>query len=472
MWRVLEPARPLVRGWALETMCAHLEAVTDGRIQNLLICVPPGFSKSLLVNVLWPAWELGPRNRPHYRYFTAAYAEHLTIRDNRKTLKLLDSEPYQKLWGDRVQVDPDQRAKTNFATTQTGWKLASSVGGTATGERGDRVLIDDALSAADAESDAKIQEMLYWWTEVIPTRINDASSSAMVVIAQRLSERDIPGHILQHEAANWSRLILPMEYEKDHPYPSETALGFKDPRTQEGALLFPERFSSEYLETVLKPRFRSIGGEYSVAGQLQQRPSPRGGGIFKRDALLFVQSTEVPPGEDVRGWDLAGSKDGRAAFTVGVKMRRSSRDGRAHYYILDVVRGRWSPAEVRQQIRAAAQRDGRACLQDLPQDPGQAGLAQKHDLAQLLDGYVFSITTESGSKEDRARPLAAQVESGSVSVVRAAWTDQFVAELATFPAGAFKDQVDALSRAYARLLRQTRSSVGGAPRLVVLDPVD
>jgi predicted phage terminase large subunit-like protein len=473
MWPVVEPGRRLVRGWALEAIARHLEAVTDGLIRHLLICVPPGFSKSLLTNVFWPAWEMGPRNLAHHRYFTAAYAEHLTIRDNRKCLAILESPSYRRLWGDRVQIDPNQRAKTKFDTLQTGWKLATSVGGTGTGERGDRVIVDDALSAADAGSDAKIAEMLQWWTEVIPTRINDAATSAMVVIAQRLDERDIPGHVLANDPAGiWDRLILPMEHEPDHPHPSRTRLNFRDPRTKEGELLFPERFPRDYLETNLKPTLRSWGGEYAISGQLQQRPAPRGGGMFKRDQVQRVHAHEVPPGEDVRGWDLAASKDGRAAYTVGLKMRRVVQDGRVRYYVTDVVRDRLSPGEVRSLIRRCAERDGRGCVQDIPQDPGQAGLAQKSDLAQLLDGYSFHFSLESGSKEDRARPLASQVEIGNVLVVSAPWTDRFLSELAVFPAGQFKDQVDAASRAYARLLRTRVASVGAAAELVPLEPIE
>jgi predicted phage terminase large subunit-like protein len=194
--------------------------------------------------------------------------------------------------------------------------------------------------------------------------------------------------------------------------------------------------------------------------------------MFKRDQVQRVHAHEVPPGEDVRGWDLAASKDGRAAYTVGLKMRRVVQDGRVRYYVTDVVRDRLSPGEVRSLIRRCAERDGRGCVQDIPQDPGQAGLAQKSDLAQLLDGYSFHFSLESGSKEDRARPLASQVEIGNVLVVSAPWTDRFLSELAVFPAGQFKDQVDAASRAYARLLRTRVASVGAAAELVPLEPIE
>lgn len=464
LWPVIEPSRRFVRGWALEAMAAHLEAVTDGRIKRLVVNVPPGMAKSAMFNVFWPAWEWGPRNRPSLRYFTSSYSEQLTMRDNGKCLRLLESPIYQTLWGDRVHVDPRKSGERKFALQETGWKIASSVGGTGTGERGDRVILDDLLSASDLASDAALDAVLQYFTEVIPTRVND-DESAIVMVMQRLHERDPAGHVIANELP-YDRLVLPMEYEPDHPYQIQTSIGFKDPRTEPGELLFPERFSREYLETDLKPMLRSWGGEFSVAGQLQQRPSPRGGGMFRRDDLVFCGPHEVPAGEDVRGWDLAGSKDGRAPFTVGARMRRAIVEGRPRYFVTDVVRGRWTPGEVRQQLTRAANRDGPRVTQDLPQDPGQAGLSQKGELSSLLEGFDVRFGVETGSKEDRARPLAAQAEAGNLVIVRAAWTDQLVAELTTFPAGAYKDQVDALSRAFARLVRASRPSPGAGPIVV------
>src|SRR5882672_4660812 len=81
-WHILEPETPFVDGWVLWAMCEHLEAVTAGKITRLLINVPPGSMKSLLVNVFWPAWEWGPMGKSHFRYVTFSYSASLTERDN------------------------------------------------------------------------------------------------------------------------------------------------------------------------------------------------------------------------------------------------------------------------------------------------------------------------------------------------------------------------------------------------------
>ncbi|HQT62528.1 MULTISPECIES: phage terminase large subunit [unclassified Acidiphilium] len=135
MWHVVEPAIPMTEGRVLEVICDHLEAVADGDIKRLIINVPPGFSKSLITNVFFPAWVWGPYNWPSCRFLTAAYAVYLTERDNERCARLMMSPLYQSLWGDRVRLE--KTGVTKIQTNHTGWKFATSVGGTVTGERGD-----------------------------------------------------------------------------------------------------------------------------------------------------------------------------------------------------------------------------------------------------------------------------------------------------------------------------------------------
>jgi predicted phage terminase large subunit-like protein len=104
-------------------------------------------------------------------------------------------------------------------------------------------------------------------------------------------------------------------------------------------------------------------------------------------------------------------------------------------------------------MTATAQRDGIGTLISLPQDPGQAGLAQVSYLSRALFGFSINATRESGEKTVRAMPAAAQVNAGNVSMARSAsWNDAFLDELASFPAGTYDDQVDAFSRAVSELV--------------------
>lgn len=463
-WHILEPKREFVDGWVVREIARHLEAITNGDIRHLLINVPPGFMKSMLTQVFWPAWEWGPANRPDIRYVGASYSEALTVRDNRRARQLIQSDLYQRHWGSRFHLVADQNAKVRYDTSEMGFKIATSVGGMGTGERGDRFIIDDPHNVKEGESEAKRNEASQWFTEVVPTRINDPEKSAIIVIMQRVHELDVSGLIIRNKL-NYDHLCVPMEYEEEHPTPSKTKIGFDDPRTEEGELAWPERFSARHLEEDLKPALRAWGGSYAEAGQLQQRPAPRGGGMFKRDDFIIVDRSPAGPGAPrVRGWDLAATDSNRAAYTVGLKMARAPND---MIVIEDVDRFRLGPGQVEQRVLTDAKNDGLQCAQSLPQDPGQAGKSQRRAFAALLEGFNVHFSLESGDKEFRAIPLAAQVEAGNVILVRAEWTDAFLAEVCMFPAGEFKDQVDGASRAYAWLLEKVGFRLAIVPPEIV-----
>lgn len=282
-WHVLEPSTPLKWGWALDAICLHLQAVSDGQIKRLLINVPPGAMKSLLTGVIFPAWEWGPLNMPGMRYLSTAHKQDLAIRDNMKCRRLIQSDWYQERWP--VLLTSDQNAKGKFENDKTGFREAMAFT-SMTGSRGDRVILDDPLSVDDANSDAALAAAESTFREALPTRVNN-DDSAIIVIMQRLSEKDTSGIILK-EKLGYEHLCLPMEYEPSRK--CSTSIGFCDPRTKEGELMFPERFSAETVKS-----YKKTLGEMAYAGQMQQRPAPAGGGILKVDHFkLWPHDQELP----------------------------------------------------------------------------------------------------------------------------------------------------------------------------------
>lgn len=143
--------------------------------------------KSLLVGVVFPAWEWGPRGRQSLRYLGTAHKQDLALRDNVKCRRLIESAWYQARWP--VALTGDQNAKTKFENDRTGFREAMAFT-SMTGSRGDRILIDDPLSVDDANSDARRFAVETTFCEALPTRVND-ETSAKIVIMQRLHERDV-----------------------------------------------------------------------------------------------------------------------------------------------------------------------------------------------------------------------------------------------------------------------------------------
>jgi predicted phage terminase large subunit-like protein len=454
MWPVVEPGRPFVRGWAIEAICQHLEAVTEGRIRRLLINVPPGFMKSLATCVFWPAWEW-IRN-PSLRYIFASYVGSLSLINNTKLRRLVESDVYQQFWGSSVTLTDDQNAKTYFETTMTGFAMATSVGGAVMGKRGDRVILDDPNNTKDTNSDAMIEEALQFLTEVLPTRINDEKTFAQVTIMQRTGERDVAGHLLDHKLID-GHLCIPMEWRTGHPHIAyahrPTSIGWADPRTAEGELAFEQRYSRAGVED-LKKQLSSWGGDYAIAGQLDQLPIPRGGGMFQEEWFdRVVDESEVPAGGvTVRSWDPAGSKGKNSPFTASVKQRLV----RDTLYIFDVTNERIDAAELEEYVARVSLEDDPSTIIDFPQDPGQAGKAQVSSLARRLHGRTYVYSPESGSKETRAMPFASQCKAKNVVLVRGPWNRTFVMQAKSFPRGMFKDIVDAASRGYAQIVKRTR----------------
>lgn len=441
-WHVLEPGTPYIHGWHVDAICEHLEAVTTGEINRLLINIPPGTMKSTLTSVFWPAWEW--TQAPHLRIIGASHEAGLATRDARKMRLLVTSDWYQALWP--LALASDQSEKVNFENSATGFRQASPVR-SMTGKRGHRVIWDDPHCAEGGNSEAERVEAVRIFRETLPTRVVDPERSAIIVVMQRLHEKDVSGEILAGDYG-YTHLCLPMEFEPERR--CATCIGFSDPRKSDGELLFPERFPREVVD-----RDKKIMGSYAVAGQFQQRPAPRDGGMFKRSWFEVVDAAPASS-RKVRRWDFAATEATNSAdpdYTVGLLL--SEKNG--VYYIEHVTRDRVSPAGVERMLVNTAKQDGASIKVRIPQDPGAAGKSTAAHQIKLLAGWDVRAAVETGSKEVRATPVSAQAEAGNIKLVRGAWNEAFLDEISMFPNGAHDDQVDALSGAFAELVTRVSS---------------
>jgi predicted phage terminase large subunit-like protein len=455
-WNVLEPqAQPFVDGWAVNCMCEHLEAVTKGQIRRLLINVPPGFMKSMTTCVFWEAWEWGPMAMPWIKYLLFSYAADLTVRDNRKCRLLIDSEWYQQRWGSQFKFSSDQNQKQRYENDKRGFRLASSVGGLGTGERGNRIIFDDPHNVKQALSDVQRLEAITWHKETASTRTIN-KDSVFIGIMQRIHLNDLTGYILETEGEDWVQVCIPMEYDgrkfsspirpKAYKGPDKEQYEW-DNRTQPDELAWPERFPREEVD-----RLKKTLGPYGAAAQLQLNPIPRSGSIFDITKIETVDAVPVGRKRTIRYWDLASTQKSIASpdpdWTVGLKLAIYD-DG--SMLVEDVVRMRDTPAKVEKAIKNTSTQDGKSVYIGIPNDPGQAGKHQvRYYVTQLVGFTVYSLI-ESGSKEDRAEPISSQVSVGNLRILRGAWNKVFLEELQVFPAGK-KDQVDALSGAFSLLM--------------------
>lgn len=436
-WHVLEPSSPLKWGWALDAICEHLEGVSNGEIKNLLANVPPGSMKSLLTGVIWPAWEWGPRAMPEKRFLGTAHSQPLAVRDNLKCRRLIGSAWFQALWP--TTLTTDQNAKTKFENDATGFREAMAFT-SMTGSRGDRVILDDPISAHSANSAAHIEDARITFTETLPTRINNENSS-IVVIMQRLSEADTSGVILAQEL-DYVHLCIPMRYEGGSKV---NGFGWSDPRTVDGELMFPERFPEEQVVELEKTL-----GSYATAGQLQQRPAPRGGGIIKSDWYGMYQV--APQIEWRRIYADTAQKTGQEHDYSVLECWGRSTTGQA--VLLDLLRGKWESPELLTQTRAFWLKHkaitSMGPLQSIKVEDKVSGTGLIQTLRR--EGFPVLPVQRNRDKISRARDAAPFIESGNVLLPETTpWLSDFLAESASFPAGANDDQLDPMFDAIAEV---------------------
>lgn len=471
-WAVIEPGQPYVHGWHIDFICAHLEAITDGVVldndelyNRLLVNVPPGTMKSLLIGVFWPAWEWGPRNMPHMRYVCAAHSQDLAIRDGLRMRRLVISEWYQGHWGDRVQLTGDQNQKTKFENTSTGFRQATAAG-SITGARGDRVIIDDPHSVDSANSDQQRNSTLTWFLEAVPTRVNNPDRSAIVVVMQRLHEEDVSGVILDRDLG-YDHIMLPMRYDPARAFP--TKLGYADPREEEGELLFPDRFPIEVVE-----RDEKAMGPYATAGQFQQQPEPRGGGIIKDHWWQLWDRPEYPPIEYVIAsldtaytskaendfsamtvWGVfSGSSEGGSTRSVdrygrNVEIKTSYQsEGLGPVPKVMLMYGWQAKLELHELVEKVASTCSRMRVDRLLIENKAAGHSVAQEIRRLFGYEDFAVQMYDPKTLDKtARLYSIQhiFAEGMVYAPDKDWAEQVIRQCSVFPKGKNDDLVDTVS---------------------------
>jgi predicted phage terminase large subunit-like protein len=457
-WPVLEPQTPFVDGMHMHAVCEHLQAVSQGRIGNLIVNIPPGHAKSLLTAVFWPAWVW--IDHPETRWLFSSYREPLAVRDSVKCRRLIESDWYQQCWGESYQLSADQNQKGRFENTRTGYRVVVPMSA-GTGERGDYVVVDDPHSVDQAESETERRSAVEWWNGSMATRLNDLSTGHKIVIMQRLHESDLTGDLLAKGGYDW--LCLPAEFEPERR--CTTSIGWSDPRQELGELLWPEKVRAANLHDL-----KVTLGDYRYAAQYQQRPSPAEGGILKRGWFRFwrpahqelppvpvkmpdgqvrsIPALPLPPSFDdmVQSWDFAFKDLAHSDYVVGQVWAALGADR----FLLDQQRERMDMPRSLEAIRMMSQRWPRAAAK-LVEDKanGPAVIASlKHEISGLI-----AVNPE-GGKIARASAISPQVEAGNVYLPHPAlapWVEAFLEECAGFPHAAHDDQVDAMTQALNRL---------------------
>lgn len=414
----------------VSNLLAHKIAKGGARI---IVQMPPRHGKSETCSVSLPAWFLSLW--PAGRVILVGCEQDFAIGWGRRVKDMAQDHPELG-----IELRPDVDAAGRWVTTQGGGMYCAGIGGNIIGKGFELGIIDDPVKNGEEAQSQTIQERNWtWWTTTFRTRCEPGGS--IVIIMQRFDENDLVGKLLarmkEGTGEDWEVVSFPAEAEEND------VLGRKP-----GEPLWPERYGTDALKVFkLDP--------YWWATQFQQRPAPLEGGLFKMaDLSAALMDASVVPSraiEDVRYWDKAATKHERESNkspqTAGVK---GGIDYEGRWWITDVVAFQEDPPGVERMIRAVAEADGHHVPIAIEQEPGSGGKdVISHYERNILRGYSLTGHLPGADKITRASPFAAELRKGNVRIVRAPWNDAFFNELAKFPNGARKDQVDATTGLFA-----------------------
>jgi predicted phage terminase large subunit-like protein len=417
---------PLEPNWHIDHICFQVErTVTNAERGRIVVNLPPRSLKSFILSVCLPAWLLG--RDPAARIICASYSEDLAFKFSRDCRALMATRFYREVFL-RSRLNPKKATEGEFETTQRGYRLATSVGGTLTGRGGDVLIVDDPIKAKDAGSEIALAAANEWFASTALSRLDSPKRSKIIVTMQRLHVDDLAGVLIER---GWPRIVLPAIATEEAQYALDTTETYHRPF---GELLQPRRDSAEALEELK----REIGSRI-FAAQYQQDPTPADGNMIKAAWLVRYDA-----GQDLSKYrrivlscDPAGKANERSDYTAIVVC--GVIDRRVH--VLHVSRGHWTVMQMLEQIVALAadMMVDLAIVEDTASGSG---------LLQLLNERTHISTIgrhPDGDKETRLARHQGRFEAGRILLpVDAPWLAEFERELTAFPSGRYDDQLDAL----------------------------
>lgn len=415
----------------VKILCDHMQALYEGRIpsRRLAISIPPGFAKSLIVCVFFPAWVWA--KNPSIQFLTGSHSKEFATRDSKKTRDLITSQWYLYLWGHKVQIVDDQNRKTHYETTAKGCRYVLGVKSKFTGSRADIILMDDALDAGDVDSEP-ICRRANTVVGKLHTRLNISGEYNMIcLINQRLGINDPVGHVL-NKKLGFEYLNMPLKCEPQ--LRAKTSI-FTDNR-KEGENLWKEKFTPK----VIAEKIESMGlQDYNA--QYQQNPTSKSGQIVDESWFLKEDSKDWPIRFDFIGqyWDAAvkdkETNDYYVCATIATYNNKN--------YLLNIFRERLTIVTFETEVENLA----------LLYNPNYIGIEDKANGSPVIQIFKSNnklpVLPEGiapvGSKEFRIKLATSILKKGISVPYNAPWLDVFLKEVVMFPQVTHDDQVDALS---------------------------
>ncbi|MDB5715880.1 MAG: Phage uncharacterized protein-like protein [Sphingomonadales bacterium] len=416
--------------WHVHLIAAELENIRHGKTQFLAITQPPRSLKSIMASVALSAWLLG--HNPAAKIIAVSYGQILSDDLAQMTRRVMLSAWYRQLFPrTRIAV---RSPVSDFHTTAGGRRLATSIGGAATGIGADYIIIDDPTKPSEANSDVERATANAWVRQTLMSRFNDQTKASIVLVMQRLHEQDVVGDM---QAYLELRVVnLPAIAQDDEHHEITTPFGVMRHHRCKGDALHPEREPLEVLD-----RLRAALGEYAFSAQYLQMPSPPGGGIIRLEHFQRFDRANPPEFEyNITSWDTASKARELNDYSVGTAWGVRGKLA----YLLAVKRVKADFPDLLKAIKDQARlwSPKRILIEDTASGIQLIQQLQYEGIGNVEGRKVLN------DKVMRMRNQTAPIEAGLVYLPSSApWLAELEHELQMFPAGRYDDQVDSVSQA-------------------------
>lgn len=443
-WQI-EHDFPMIESWYVKAICDHLQALYEDKIDNLLLNVPPGFGKSLIVSAMFPAWVWA--KNPKASFLCASCNHDVANRDARRQKDIVKNPLFRSMFGIEWEIDKDQDAKELFRNTAGGFRQSKTPGQAIQGARVTYCLTDDLIDASAAFADKPAMEEANQWRDLVfSTRKTLGIRGKEIHIQQRLHARDITGHLTEREPDKWTVVKIPLEYDPSIVSFINSPLKWEDPRTEPGELLCVELFDAEKREETLTQL-----QEYGFACQYQQSPLSEQGNLMKREWFGHWEDETIPDTFDSMyvSCDLNNLKAKKHTKDTDYSVIDLWGTHGEDYYLIEQIRKRSTIKESYEDIDALVQEYRTRGLTAVLIEKAANGPSVIEHLSLAYGGLIQAISVQGESKSQRVKACGPVLSTGHVflpNISYQPWVFDWLKEITGFPGARRDDRVDCMSQ--------------------------
>ena len=435
----IAPARELSKNWHIKCIAYHLDNIQERK--RLIISIPPRCMKSICISVAWPAWILG--HHPSANIVVASYSQGLSIKHSLDTRCIMQSAWYKEMFPDTI-LSREHNTKNKFLTTKRGFRLATSVGGTLTGEGADILIADDPITPMTVHSVKYRERVINWFEQVFVNRLNCLKKGVIIVIMHRLHQEDLVAHLLAKKLSKWQHLSLPMIAASQHKVPLGKGTFYLRPQDH---ILDTNRFTKNDLEDIKQDM-----GSFAFAAQYQQQPIASSHGIIKKEYFKKYSALPIENYRVAQSWDTASSSNENSDYSVCITYTVIN----STIYIIDIMRDKFDYPQLKEKIIMLSKR---WAVDEIIIEEKASGIQLLQELTQQNLLPIIGIQPKL-NKIGRLNIVLPMIEAGKVALpYYASWLVDFEHEVLTFPHSTHDDQLDSLTQLLLRIKDQQQNNL-------------